>query len=102
MHKKGQICESTSRLFQEYCHTIIFVRQEVTRISKLAMCNPWSRSGSNSCDIFSEYNCSGTLSSSGINNKWKINMSVARMNDTHFLAEMIEIRDGFKRVLHFK
>ena len=31
-----------------------------------------------------------------IGNKWKANVSVARMNDVHILREMIEIRDGFK------
>ena len=37
-----------------------------------------------------------SISRSGINHKRKINVSDARMNDTHVLAEMIEIRDGFK------
>ena len=46
--------------------------------------------------IFSEYNCNGTLSPSGIKDNWKINVSVARMNNAHILAEIIKIRDGFK------
>ena len=28
----------------------------IRSISKLAVCNPWSRSGSNYCDTFSEFN----------------------------------------------
>ena len=37
-----------------------------------------------------------TLCPSGIGNKWKANVSVARMKDVHILREMIEIRDSFK------
>ena len=55
----------------------------------------WFRSGSNYCKIVSKYNCRGMslVPSRGINNKWKINVSFARMNDAHILAEMIKIRD---------
>ena len=47
-------------------------------------------------EIFSANNGRGTLCSSDIGNKWKANVSVAKMNDVHILREMIEIRDGFK------
>ena len=68
----------------------------ISSIAKLAMCNPWSRSASNYSEIFSDNNGRGTLCPSDIGNKWKANVSVARMNDVHILREMIEIRDGFK------
>ena len=68
----------------------------ISSIAKLAMCNPWSRSASNYSEIFSDNNGRGTLCPSDIGNKWKANVSVARMNDVHVLREMIEIRDGFK------
>ena len=68
----------------------------ISSISKLAMRNPWSRSASNYSEIFSDNNGRGTLCPSDIGNKWKANVSVARMNDVHILREMIEIRDGFK------
>ena len=38
----------------------------------------------------------GTLCPSDIGNKWKTNVSVAKMNDVHILRKIIEIRDGFK------
>ena len=53
-------------------------------------------SASNYSEIFSDNNGRGTLCPSDIGNKWKANVSVARMNDVHILREMIEIRDGFK------
>ena len=68
----------------------------ISSIAKLAMCNPWSRSASNYSEIFSDNNGRGTLCPSDIGNKWKANVSVARMNDVHILMEIIEIRDGFK------
>ena len=68
----------------------------MSSIAKLAMCNPWSRSASNYSEIFSDNNGRGTLCPSDIGNKWKANVSVARMNDVHILREMIEISDGFK------
>ena len=68
----------------------------ISSIAKLAMCNPWSRSASTYSEIFSDNNGRGTLCPSDIGNKWKANVSVARMNDVHILREMIEIRDGFK------
>ena len=68
----------------------------ISSISKLAMCNPWSRSASNYSEIFSDNNGRGTLCPSDIGNKWKANVSVASMDDVHILREMIEIRDGFK------
>ena len=58
--------------------------------------NPWSRSASNYSEIFSDNNGRGTLRPSNIGNKWKANVSVARMNDVHILSEMIEIKDGFQ------
>ena len=71
-------------------------KELISSISKLAMCNPWSCSASNYSEIFSDNNGRGTLCPSDIGNKWKANVSVARMNDVHILREMIEIRDGFK------
>ena len=71
----------------------------ISSISKLAMCNPWSRSASNYSEIFSDNNGRGTLcptTPSDIGKKWKANVSVASMDDVHILREMIEIRDGFK------
>ena len=68
----------------------------ISSISKLAMCNPWSRSASNYSEIVNDNNGRGTLCPSDIGNKWKANVSVARVNDVHILREMIEIRDGFK------
>ena len=50
----------------------------------------------NYSEIFSDNNGRGTLCPSDIGNKWKANVSVARMNDVHILGEIIEIRDGFK------
>ena len=54
----------------------------------------------NYSEIFCDTNGRGTLCPSDIGNKWKANVSVARMNDVHILREMIEIRDGFKEC-HF-
>ena len=68
----------------------------ISSISKLAMCKPWSRSASNYSEIVSDNNGRGTLCPSDIGNKWKANVSVARMNDVHILREIIEIRADFK------
>ena len=46
--------------------------------------------------IINDNNGRGTLCPSDIGNKWKANVSVARMNDVHILSEIIEIRDDFK------
>ena len=47
--------------------------------------------GSNHC----KYSATIILFPSGINNKWKGNVYVARINNAHIVAEMIEIRDCF-------
>ena len=49
------------------------------------------KGASNYSEIFSDNNGRGTLCTSDIGNKWKANVSVARMNDVHILREMIEI-----------
>ena len=84
LHLKAAVYEVYSKGFQSYCTLI-------SSIAKLAMCNPWSRSASNNSEIFSDNNGRGTLCPSDIGNKWKANVSVARMNDVHILREIIEI-----------
>ena len=61
----------------------------INSIAKLAMYNPWSRRASNYSEICIDNNGRGTLCPSDIGNKWKANVSVARMNDVHILREII-------------
>ena len=91
LKKKKKVKQvSKTGIQKAFNHTSLLI----SSISKLGRCNPWSRSASNYSEIFSDNNGRGTLCPSDIGNKWKANVSVARMNDVHMLREIIEIRDG--------
>ena len=47
----------------------------IASIHKLSICKTWSRMGSHN-----------SPSHNDINNKWKVNVSIARMNDAHFFS----------------